>query len=128
MRTHLLAAALVLSCGLTFNAGAQAPANANLSRQSGTAAKADWLTDGADVQRSGWQRNETTLTPDNVRNLKIVWKLQLDNAPREMHGLLPALIVGEVSTASGAKEIAVVAGSSDNIYAIDVAAGQILWK
>jgi hypothetical protein len=61
------------------------------------AAKANWLTDGADVQRSGWQRNETTLTPENVRNLKIVWKLQLDNVPREMHSLLPPLIVGEIA-------------------------------
>ena len=127
MIRHLLAAALVLSCGLNFNAGAQAPAQSNLSRRSGTAAKADWLTDGADVQRTGWQRNETTLTPDNVKNLKIVWKVQLDNLPREMHALLPVLIVGEIATASGPKEIAIVAGSSDNIYAIDVAAGQILW-
>src|SRR6267378_223690 len=127
MRKHLFAAALVLSCGLYVSAGAQAPAQSNLSRQSGTTAKADWLTDGADVQRSGWQRNETTLTPDNVKNLRIVWKVQLDNVPREMHALLPVLIVGEIATASGAKEIAIVAGSSDNIYAIDVAQGQILW-
>ena len=45
-----------------------------------------------------------------------------------MHALLSPLIVGEIATASGPKEIAIVAGSSDNIYAIDVAAGQILWK
>ena len=110
MRKHSLAAALVLSCGLYVSAGAQAPAQSNVSRQTGTAAKADWLTDGADVQRSGWQRNETTLTPDNVKNLKIVWKVQLDNVPREMHALLPVLIVGEIATASGPKEIAIVAG------------------
>ena len=46
-----------------------------------------------------WQRNETTLTPENVRNMKILWKLQLDNVPREMHALLPPLIVGEIATA-----------------------------
>ena len=93
-----------------------------------SARKANWLTDGGDVQRTGWQRNETILTTENVKNLKILWKLQLDNAPREMHSLLPPLIVGEIPTPAGPKEIAIVAGSSDNIYAIDVIAGQILWK
>src|SRR3979490_1877223 len=100
MRKPLYITPLVLWCGITFRVGAQAPAQSNLSRRSGPPAKADWLTDGADVQRSGWQRNEATLTPDNVKNLKIVWKLQLDNVPREMHALLPPLIVGEIATAS----------------------------
>jgi outer membrane protein assembly factor BamB len=116
MRKIAVVTSLVLFCALTFRAGAQAPPKAN------------WLTDGGDVQRTGWQRNETTLTTANVKDLRIVWKLKLDNEPREMHALLPVLIVGEINTAAGPKEIAVVAGSSDNIYAIDVQAGQILWK
>ena len=63
MREHLFAAALVLWCGLYVSAGAQAPAQSNAARQSGTAAKADWLTDGADVQRSGvaWMSGTTAL-------------------------------------------------------------------
>jgi len=120
MRKNLLVV-LILSCGVMFDAGAQ-------SRRSAAGAKADWLTDGGDVQRTGWQKKESTLTPANVKDLKVVWKIRLDNTPREMHSLLPALIVGEVPTAAGPKEIAVVAGSSDNLYAIDVKAGQILWK
>jgi outer membrane protein assembly factor BamB len=126
MRNVLLTAAAALSLGLTFGARAQAPTPA--ARSAATAAKADWLTDGGDPQRTGWQRNETILTTENAGRLRIVWKLQLDNVPREMHALLPPLIVGEAATAAGPKEIAIVAGSSDNIYAIDVVAGQLLWK
>jgi outer membrane protein assembly factor BamB len=94
----------------------------------GQAQKVDWLTDGGDPQRTAWQRNETLLTKANVKDMKLLWKIQLDNQPRQMHNLFPPLIAGSVSTPRGDKEIAVVAGVSDNIYAIEVADGRLLWK
>lgn len=89
---------------------------------------ADWLTDGGNSQRTNWQQNETILTKDNVGKLKILWKVKLDNTPRQMHSLLPVLIAEKVPTSRGAKEIVIAAGVSDNIYAIDAANGEILWK
>src|SRR5262252_567610 len=90
--------------------------------------KADWLTDGGDPQRTAWQRNETLLTKDTVKGMKLLWKIKLDNQTRQMHNLFPPLIAGSVRTRDGEKEIAVVAGVSDNLYAIDVAKGTLLWK
>src|SRR4051794_3187972 len=78
--------------------------------------KADWLADGADPQRTAWQRNETRLTKDTVKNIKLFWRVKLDNEPRQMHSLFPPLIAGNVATPSGTKEIAVVAGVSDNLF------------
>src|SRR5262245_1539109 len=89
---------------------------------------ADWPTDGANPQRTNWQQDETILTKQNVANLKILWKLKLDNAPKQMHSLLPALIAGRVPTPGGTKQIVLQAGISDNIYAIDADSGEILWK
>ena len=89
---------------------------------------ADWLTDGGDPQRTAWQRNETILSPTTAKNIKLLWKIKLDNEPRQMHALFPPLIVGRVTTTSGPKQIAVVAGVSDNLYGIDVATGTLLWK
>jgi outer membrane protein assembly factor BamB len=89
---------------------------------------ADWLTDGGGPQRAGWQKDEHILSKENVKNLKILWKIKLDNQPREMHSLFPPLIVGRIDTKNGPKQIAIEAGISDNIYAIDVDAGKILWK
>ena len=60
--------------------------------------------------------------------MKLLWKIKLDNQPRQMHNLFPPLIAGNVSTPAGDKEIAVVAGVSDNVYGIDVAKGTLLWK
>lgn len=89
---------------------------------------ADWLTDGGDSKRTAWQRDETIFTKENVKNTKLLWKIKLDNEPRQMHSLFPALIVGRVDTNDGPKQIAVVTGVSDNLYAIDVASGKLLWK
>jgi len=90
--------------------------------------KADWLTDGGDPQRTAWQRNETILTKTTVKDMKLLWKIKLENEPRQMHSLFPPLIAGTVATAAGTKEIAIVAGVSDNIYGIDVDSGTLLWK
>ena len=84
---------------------------------------ADWLTDGGDPQRTAWQKNEHILNVSNVKGMKLLWKYKTDNEPREMHALFPPLIVGRVLTAAGPKQVAIVAGVSDNIYAIDVATG-----
>ena len=70
---------VTLSCIALWQAGMFSPrsgrATAVLSAQSGRPAPVDWVTDGNDNQRTGWQRNETILTKKNVRNLKILWKI-----------------------------------------------------
>jgi len=88
----------------------------------------DWATDGGNPQRTNWQKDETTLSKQNVENLRILWKIKLDNAPRQMHSLLPALIAGQVPTSNGNKQVVIAAGVSDNLYAIDADKGEILWK
>jgi len=89
---------------------------------------ADWLTDGGDTKRNNWQRDETSLTVRNVKDLKLLWKIKLDNEPRQMHSLLEPLVIGRVNTSSGPKQLVIQAGVSDNVYAIDVDKGEILWK
>jgi outer membrane protein assembly factor BamB len=89
---------------------------------------ADWLTDGGNAQRIGWQQDEHILTKENVGGMQILWKLKLENKPREMHSLFPPLIVSNVKTSAGPKQIAIEAGVSDNIYAIDVEAGTVIWQ
>jgi outer membrane protein assembly factor BamB len=108
MRTKLLAAALTVGSVLGWGA--------------------DWLTTGADPQRTGWQKNEKLLNTTNVKNMTLLWSVKTDNQPRQMHSLFPPLVVEKVKTSAGTKEMALVAGVSDNIYAIDVAKGMIAWQ
>ena len=53
---------------------------------------AEWPTDGGNPQRTAWQKDEHILNKDNVKNLQILWKIKLDNPPREMHSLFPPLM------------------------------------
>lgn len=89
---------------------------------------ADWLTDGGNPQRTAWQRDETIFTLDNVSETKLLWKIKLDNEPRQMHSLFPPLIAERVETADGPRQIALVAGVSDNLFAIDADTGKLLWS
>jgi outer membrane protein assembly factor BamB len=118
MKRIAFVALLVVGAGIGVN-GLLAQTNTPL---------ADWLTDGSDPQRTAWQKNEHIVNVSNVRDFKLLWKYKTDNKTREMHSLFPPLIVGRVNTAAGAKQVAIVAGVSDNIYAIDVATGRLLWQ
>jgi hypothetical protein len=89
---------------------------------------ADWLTDGGDVMRNNWQKDEKIINTKNAKDIKLLWKIKLDNEPRQMHSLLPPLVIGSLNTSSRQKQVAIQAGVSDNLYAIDVATGELLWK
>ena len=89
---------------------------------------ADWLTDGGNPQRTAWQQDEKILTPANVGGMKLLWKLKLDNQPRVMHSLFPPLIIERLNSPEGPRQVAIEAGSSDNLYAIDVEKGEVIWK
>lgn len=96
-----------------------------LSAQDG---KASWLTDGGDTRRSSWQQHETRFTPDSVKGMKLLWTVQTDNKPRQLHNLFAPLLVSDVATPAGPRDIAVLAGVSDNLYGIDIEKGTEIWK
>jgi outer membrane protein assembly factor BamB len=93
-----------------------------------SAAGADWLTDGGDVRRTNWQRDETILTSENVKGMRLLWKIKLDNQSRQSHNLLEPLVIGRVNTKTGPRSLVIQAGVSDNVYAIDAATGELVWK
>lgn len=89
---------------------------------------AEWLTFGGDPQRSGWAREETTLGKDNVKGLQLEWKLKLENEPKQLNSLTVPIVVNPVYTNHGSYEYVIVAGSSDNIFAIDADTGKLAWQ
>jgi outer membrane protein assembly factor BamB len=89
---------------------------------------ADWLTDGGNTARSGWQKDEHTLTKENVKNAQLLWKMNTGETPRALHSLITPLVVQGVPTSSGPKEMLYVAGVSDNLFAIDSANGKVVWQ
>ena len=100
-----------------------------IAASSATSWGAEWLTDGGSQQRVGWQRDEHILTTDNVKGIDDPHrKIKLDSPPREMHALFPPLIAENIKTQDSVKQIAIEAGISDNLFAIDVETGKVLWQ
>jgi outer membrane protein assembly factor BamB len=88
----------------------------------------DYLTEGPDNGRTGWLKGEKVFTKANVKDSKLLWKIQLPTTPRSRHNLYPPLIVEHVNTAGGVKQMAVISGVSDDLFGIDVEDGKVLWS
>ena len=88
----------------------------------------DYLTEGVDHGRTGWMKNEKVFTTANVGSMKLLWKIKVNSTPRQMHNLFSPLTVSGVTTARGARELAIFAGISDELYAVDVATGEMIWE
>ena len=88
----------------------------------------EWPTGSFDQQRDGWQRNETKITVDNAKNIRLLWKLKTDNKSMGMQSFREPLIVAGVNTAGGVKTLAILAGSSDDVYVVDAASGALVWQ
>jgi len=116
MRKFLGAAAVCLLGGFGWLAVAQ----------SQDAGRAEWITSGGDPQRSGWQKDETKISPSTAKNLQLLWTYKTDNKRMGLAGLLEPVILS-VNTPTGIKELTVVAGSSNTLTAIDTATGKAVW-
>src|SRR5579872_1184355 len=88
----------------------------------------DWLMFGGNPQRTGWVQGETEIGRKNAKDLAVLWKIKLDNEAREMTALTAPVAAEWVVTQSGMKEIVIVGGASDNLFAIDAETGKLLWK
>jgi hypothetical protein len=44
----------------------------------------EWLTWGYDRERTGWNKGENTLSPENVSRLELKWKVQLSTKPQDV--------------------------------------------
>ena len=92
-----------------------------------TGGASDFVTEGVDNARTGWVRDEKIFTKANVGTMKLLWKVNLESAPRAMHNLFAPLVAERVTTAQGARELAVAAGVSDDLFGLDVATGRQIW-
>jgi outer membrane protein assembly factor BamB len=88
----------------------------------------NWPTYGGDAQRSGWQKTETRITKDTVKDLQLLWKMKLEVQPKGVRPLLPPVIQGRLISYRGFRELAFVATNADMVYAVDVDLGKIFWQ
>jgi hypothetical protein len=90
--------------------------------------RGDWALPGADAGHSGWQKDESVLTPESVAaNFKFLWKIQLGKPEKEDRSFSEPLLAGRLINAQGFKDI-VYWSSRDTLYAVDSELGTEIWK
>ena len=90
----------------------------------------EWLTFGHDPERSGWNRDEHTLSPKNVSRLKLLWQTKLPVATKDvaLSSLTSPLIAAAVATAQGKRDLLFTVGMDDSLSALDAATGTVVWR
>lgn len=96
--------------------------------QAQSAGTAEWTTDSFNPHRDAWQRHETKFDVDQAKNIQLLWKIKTDNKPMGMQSFREPQIVAGVNTTSGVKTLAILAGSSNDVYALDADDGAMVWE
>lgn len=87
----------------------------------------NWLTYGGDAQHSNWEPADTLITKDNAKDLRLLFKLKLENQPRTARALMPPIVLGNLISYRGFKELAFVAANSGVVYAVDTDLARVFW-
>lgn len=84
----------------------------------------DWMTDGADAQRSSWIRTDPKISVERLRTpgFALVWKIKLDHEPG------PAATLSRYIGYRGFRSFAFLGSTAGEITAIDTDLGRIEWK
>ena len=88
---------------------------------------AEWLTAYADAQRTSWIRTDAkiSLATMSKPGFERQWTSKLDNQPRQLNGLAQGVTANGVTLFV---PMSIVAGSSNNVYALDNDTGYVVWK
>ncbi len=90
--------------------------------------RGSWTTFGGDPQRTGWNKTEGDLTPENVKTLKLEWSVKLDSEAKALSNLTAPLVRASIGTSRGVKDLVIVGGASNKLFVIDGDTGKILWQ
>src|SRR3982751_6784796 len=90
----------------------------------------DWKTVGGDAQRSNWVRNDAKISKNALEKpgFASIWKIKLDNSPKQANALTPALVMTGYIGYRGFRSLSFVGGSSDKVFAFDTDLGKIEWQ
>src|SRR5260221_3620641 len=87
----------------------------------------EWPTAGADAQRTFWVRSDPKISVESISQpgFERQWSAKLDNKARGANGLAHGVTANGVTLFV---PMSVVAGSSNNVYALDNDTGYVVWQ
>jgi outer membrane protein assembly factor BamB len=117
MRINLTAATISLACA--FTAHGQFGRGAN-----------EWSTSSGDAHRSSAVPSDPKISKESLSKpgFALFWKIKLNNEPRQLNSLTPPTLLDRHIGIHGFRSFGFVAGSGDNLYAIDTDLARIEWQ
>ena len=88
----------------------------------------NWPGVNGGPQREGWAKPEMMLSKNTVGAVQLLYSRKLDNRNRGTQALTPPLVLGNLISYRGFKEMLFLGGSSDTVYSIDAELNRILWS
>ncbi len=87
----------------------------------------EWPTAQADAQRTSWTRTDPNISVAamSAPGFELQWSSKVDNQTRGLSGLTQGITVGGVTLFV---PMSLVAGSSNNVFAIDNDTGYVVWQ
>ena len=93
-------------------------------------AQSDWTTIGNDAQRSAWIRADAKISAASVQHpdFKLLWKLKLDNEPRQLNALTQPVLYDFYISYRGFRSLAFMGGSSGKVFVMDTDLARMEWE
>jgi outer membrane protein assembly factor BamB len=90
---------------------------------------AEWSTSGGDAHRSSSVASDPKISKDSVqKGFALFWKIKLNNEARQLNSLSAPTLMDRHIGIHGFRSFGFVAGSGDNVYAIDTDLARIDWQ
>ena len=92
--------------------------------------QSDWTTIGNDAQRSSWIRADAKISTAGVQqpDFKLLWKLKLDNEPRQLNALTQPVLYDFYISYRGFRSLGFMAGSSGKVFVMDTDLARMEWE
>jgi hypothetical protein len=89
----------------------------------------NWPSAGGDPQRTSSVRSDAKISSESLQKpgFQLLWKVKLDNQPRQLYSLTQPLLLQNIISYKGFKALAFVGGSADNVYSIDYDLNRMFW-
>ena len=87
----------------------------------------NWPSVNGGPQRESWARPEAMLSRDTASAIKLIYARTLDDRNRVANALTPPLVLGNLISYRGFKEMLFLGGRSDDVYSIDAVLNRIIW-
>ena len=88
----------------------------------------DWPSYGGDAQRTGWEKSDSRITKENIKDFKLVLKHKLGSGTAASNAVTPPVLIGMLISYRGFKELAFVTNGAGDVWALDADMDRIFWQ